>query len=305
MELLQLQYFQVIARTQNISAAANELHISQPSLSQLLKRLEQEIGTPLFDRVGKRIELNSCGAIFLKYVEEVFTALDNAALEIQTLKQTASKTVSVSILAASMLLPDLYHEIKSADPSVLLHILQNDQEHLPYPDELIIASDWKPPADASACRILLEEEIRLALPLGHPLLEKPSICLDDLTDEPFVSLSPDSSLTRILSHYFTGRNYTPNITTYIDNPDIMRKLLNARAGLAFIPTLTWYGFSSSHILLRKVEDLPMKRFLLLQWNPDAYLTPSVLLCRDVIIRYFSRKFDITNPPCRGIVRETL
>ncbi len=63
MELLQLQYFQVIARTQNISAAADELHISQPSLSQLLKRLEQEVGSPLFDRIGKRIELNACGAV--------------------------------------------------------------------------------------------------------------------------------------------------------------------------------------------------------------------------------------------------
>ncbi len=49
MELLQLQYFQVIARTQNISAAAEQLHISQPSLSQILKRLEQEVGAPLFD----------------------------------------------------------------------------------------------------------------------------------------------------------------------------------------------------------------------------------------------------------------
>ena len=58
MELLQLQYFQVIARTQNISAAAEQLHISQPSLSQILKRLEQEVGAPLFDRVGKRIVLN-------------------------------------------------------------------------------------------------------------------------------------------------------------------------------------------------------------------------------------------------------
>lgn len=289
MELLQLQYFQVIARTQNISAAADELHISQPSLSQLLKRLEQEVGSPLFDRIGKRIELNACGAVFLKYVNEVFTALNNAALEIQTLNQTASRTVNLSILAASMLLPKLYHEIKTANPSVLLHILQNDQEHLPYPDELIISSDWKLPDDTSSCHVLLEEEIRLALPLGHPLLAKPSICLDDLKAESFISLSPASPLACILSHYFAGRNYKPNITTYIDNPDIMRKLLNARIGLAFIPALTWYGFSSADIILRKVDDLPMKRFLFLQWNPDAFLTPSVLQCRDAIIRYFGGK----------------
>lgn len=287
MELLQLQYFQVIARTQNISAAADQLHISQPSLSQLLKRLEQEVGAPLFDRVGKRIVLNAYGTVFLKYVDEAFTALDNAALEIQTLRGAASKTVNVSILAASMLLPDLYQEIKTADPSVLLHILQADQDHMPGPDELIISSDWKLPADAAACHILLEEEIQLALPCGHPLLASPAVRLKDLTDEPLISLSPGSSLARILSHYFAERNFRPNITTYIDNPDIMRKLLSAQAGLAFVPTLTWRGLSSNGIMMRQIEDLPMRRYLLLRWNPDAFLTPAVILCRDVIVRYFA------------------
>ncbi len=70
MELLQLEYFKMIAKTQNISAAAKELHVVQPSLSQLLKRLEQEVGVPLFDRVGKHIQLNTYGQVFLKYTEE-------------------------------------------------------------------------------------------------------------------------------------------------------------------------------------------------------------------------------------------
>lgn len=287
MELLQLQYFQTIARTQNISAAAEQLHISQPSLSQILKRLEQEVGAPLFDRIGKRIVLNAYGTVFLKHVDEAFTALDNAALEIRTLRGTASKTVSLSILSASMLLPDLYQEIRNADPSILLHILQADQEHLPDADELIISSDWKLPADTASCHVLLEEEIQLALPDGHPLLARSSVCLDDLSGEPFISLSPDSSLARILFHYFTERNFRPDITTYIDNPDIMRKLLAAKIGLAFVPTLTWRGLSANGVQMRQVNDLPMRRFLLLRWNPKAFLTPAVALCKDVIIRYFA------------------
>lgn len=291
MELLQLQYFQAIARTQNISAAAEQLHISQPSLSQILKRLEQEVGAPLFDRIGKRIVLNAYGAVFLKHVDEAFTALDNAALEIRTMRGTASKTVNLSILSASMLLPDLYREIKNADPSVLLHILQADQEHLPDADELIISSDWKLPSDTASCRVLLNEEIQLALPDGHPLLARPSIYSEDLSGEPFISLSPDSSLARILSHYFADRNFRPDITTYIDNPDIMRKLLAAKIGLAFVPTLTWRGLSAGGIRMRQVEDLPMQRFLLLRWNPNAFLTPAVTLCRDVIIRYFAARWQ--------------
>lgn len=288
MELLQLQYFQVIARTQNISAAANELHIAQPSLSQLLKRLELEVGTPLFDRVGKHIKLNTYGIIFLKYVNEMFTSLNNAELEIQTVRGLSSRTVNLSILSASMLLPDIYCELKNTDPALLLHILQNNQEHLPLNDELIISSDWMPPSDTSSCCILLEEEIQLALPGEHPLLNKPSVHLEDLSEEVFISLSPDSSLSKILSHYFTVASFMPNITTYIDNPDIMRKLLTAHAGLAFIPSLTWHGFSSGDIILRRIENLPMKRFLILSWNANTFLTPAVRLCRDVIINFFTK-----------------
>lgn len=288
MELLQLQYFQVIARTQNISAAANELHISQPSLSQLLKRLELEMGTPLFNRVGKHIELNTYGIIFLKYVNEIFASLDNAEMEIQAIRNLSAKTVNLSVMSASMLLPDIYCELKNTDPTLLLHILQNGQEHLPRRDELIISSDWKLPSDTSSNHVLLEEEIQLALPKEHPLLGKSSICLEDLSGESFISLSPDSSLSRILSHYFSTVFFEPDITTYIDNPDIMRKLLTAHAGLAFIPTLTWHGFSSGDVILRRVENLPMKRFLILSWNANAFLTPSIRLCRDVIINFFTR-----------------
>ena len=83
MELQQIKYFRVIARTENISRAAEQLFIAQPSLSQMLKRLEEEIGMPLFDRNGKKIVLNGAGKIFLKYADEVCQALENAESELR------------------------------------------------------------------------------------------------------------------------------------------------------------------------------------------------------------------------------
>lgn len=69
MELLQIKYFKVIAETENISKAAEQLYIAQPSLSQTLKRLEDELGTPLFDRTGKRITLNCAGKTFSEILQ--------------------------------------------------------------------------------------------------------------------------------------------------------------------------------------------------------------------------------------------
>ena len=72
MELLQLKYFQSVAKYENITKAAKELHISQPSLTITIKRLEDELNVPLFNRKGKKIELSVFGKNFLMMKEHFF-----------------------------------------------------------------------------------------------------------------------------------------------------------------------------------------------------------------------------------------
>ena len=124
MDLLQLKYFREVARTQQLSKTAQKLHIAQPSLSQTLKRLETELGCSLFDRQGKGICLNHAGTIFLRYVEQVFTALDNARLELDELKSSVDQTVSLYVGSASMLLPAIVRRIQEKDPGIRLQITQ-------------------------------------------------------------------------------------------------------------------------------------------------------------------------------------
>ena len=96
MELNQIKQFRVIARTESVSKAAEILFIAQPSLSQTLKRLETELGTPLFDRRGKRIVLNGAGKIFLRYCDEIVAALDSAVKEIDEYKGSGKSDIRVS-----------------------------------------------------------------------------------------------------------------------------------------------------------------------------------------------------------------
>lgn len=97
MELLQLWYFREIAHSGHLSRTAEKLHIAQPSLSQMLKRLENELGISLFDRIGKRLVLNENGVIFLKYTDQIFSALNNAKLELaeHTEKKKTSDIVRI------------------------------------------------------------------------------------------------------------------------------------------------------------------------------------------------------------------
>lgn len=78
MELLQLRYFQAVARREHVSQAAADLHVAQPSVSRSIARLEAELGAPLFDRQGRRVRLNRFGAAYLRRVDRALGELDDA-----------------------------------------------------------------------------------------------------------------------------------------------------------------------------------------------------------------------------------
>lgn len=95
MELQQLKYFKSVAQIGKISDAAESLFVSPPALSTSISRLEKELGFNLFDRTGNRITLNTQGQIFLKYVNQVFSALADAQQELQESMRQQQDHVSV------------------------------------------------------------------------------------------------------------------------------------------------------------------------------------------------------------------
>lgn len=289
MELLQLQYFRELARSGHLSRTAEKLHIAQPSLSQMLKRLENELGTSLFNRTGKRIILNDSGKIFLKYADEIFRALDNAVLELESCQKQKQKTVALHICSASMLLPELVHRIQKAAADIRLQIFQRmegTQEGYP---SLFLTSSPVCPEEDTCTRILLQENIKAAFPKEHPLAEKTKITWEDLESETFLSLAPESDLSTAVRYFCDAKGVHPNITTYVDTPAVLRDLLRLKLGIAFVPEDTWQGFASDTVVLKTVADLPMKRYLLLSWDESIYQTPAWKLCKTIITDFFQER----------------
>lgn len=287
MELQQIKYFRVIAQTSNISKAAEMLYIAQPSLSQMLKRLEDELGTPLFDRNGKKIILNDAGKIFLKYCNEIVASLENAELELNEYKGNETSDVSITVESASLLIPDIMEELRNNFPQIMPHIFQSGCVDW----DLKIHSDY-----SNACNetILLEEAIGVVMPKTHPLTEKSVITKQDLAKYDFISLSSECNLYKIISHFCENENFTQGISMFIDSPPLMRDLLKMNLGIAFVPQYTWHSFYKDVLEFRTIEDLPMTRYVCLAVNDRKYVTAAVKKCRDTITKYFeeyNRKFQ--------------
>lgn len=118
MELLQLKYFCKVAETEHLSRAADELMISTPALSHTIKKLEKEVGTPLFDHVGRGIALNEAGKLYYNYVKNALLQLERAH---DAVEELAFKKYKLRIAISNpMYWDDLFAAYRKSHPQIKL-----------------------------------------------------------------------------------------------------------------------------------------------------------------------------------------
>ncbi|MCR5754045.1 MAG: LysR family transcriptional regulator [Acetatifactor sp.] len=293
MDKQQLEYFEKLTQTMSVTKTAEVLHISQSSLSQTIKRLEGEVGYPLFTRQGKHLSLNANGEIFLDFVRRTRQGYEAAMTQIQELCGRQEQELSLFVGCASLFLPQLLTFLKSNTSHISFRVSQwdNSSEEAQDADLKIVAS--ADPITSSCAFPLLKERILLAIPKGHPLLSKKALTLQDLTTEEFISLGSGWSLEKMIMDTLSAAGFQPNISIRVDNPTILRKLLHENLGLAFIPEKTWGdSFANGDTVLRKVTGLSILRYVYLI-KQDGFSKLSVRTCIPLIQDFFARLFNVS------------
>lgn len=289
MEWSQLQKFIVAAREENFSRAAEKLHMTQPALSQMIKRMEDELGYQLFSREGKKISLNVSGRIFLQAVMQMDELMENTKMKLEEMNQIEHPNVTIHFSTASRLLPELLLYLKKRNPRTQYHIHQWQGERDVYEADIQILSR---PAGSmpgfTGGNVLLTEQILLALPKNHDLLQKKLITLHDLVQEEFISLNESWELGRTIKEAMEAFFFEPMTTMEVDNPNMMRELLKAHLGIAFVPAVSWGAFAGDEIVLRKVEEVNLSRCIYLWAKPGKYLTKEQKECICGIKEFFAR-----------------
>jgi LysR family hydrogen peroxide-inducible transcriptional activator len=194
MELHQLRYFCAVAEAGSFSRAAEQSHVSQPSLSQQIMKLEDELGARLFDRLGRSVRLTETGQTFLPRARAVLRELEAARGDVveQKLSIGGSVTIGVIPTVAPYFLPQRLTRFSRKHPQVQLTVVE---EITPALLELLRASK----ADLAILALpirghefetfpLLVEPLFAALPQGHKLAKRRSLSLKDLRSQPFLLL---------------------------------------------------------------------------------------------------------------------
>lgn len=196
MELRHLRYFVAVAEEEHMTRAAARLCIQQPPLSQQIRALEEELGVVLFNRVGKRIELNAAGKLFLSEARAILTQVDAATQRVRRFDLGEEGRMRVGYTSsASMheLTPGIIRAFRDAHPLISLEIEEGSAHDLlcAVTEERIDAAFVRSPVTRYAsleCISLIQEPMVVAIPIQHRLAAHPGqgLELSQLRDEPFI-----------------------------------------------------------------------------------------------------------------------
>lgn len=265
MEFQQLHYFLVVAKYQHMTKSAELLHIAQPALSQCIKRLEEELGTTLFDRVGKRIVLNDCGKLLQQRVRPIMAALDAIPSEIQNKSQSLNYPIRLNIEAGSMLISKVLIAFQKAHPKITFQLVQNVHEsECDITMSTISYEDAASPDD-----MVFAEQIYLAVPLASSYATRTSVTLDELVRENFIFLAGSKPLRSICDKLCDSVGFVPNIIFESASPLMVRELIEAGLGISFWPAYSWGEFTSDKAVLIPIGSPLCKRKLILHLSPHA------------------------------------
>ena len=243
MELTQLEFFLKVIEEGSFSKAAERVFRTQPAVSIAVRRLEEEIGAPLFDRSQKTPTLTEAGKIVYDYAQRIIALRDQAresVIELQTL-QRGRVRIGANESTSLYLLPQIILTFRESYPNVKVEIYRHVSERLPREvldrnvDFALMA--YEPvDRDLEAFQVL-KDELVLILHPKHPLAKRDSVAVKELGKESFLAHNVKSA-SRVKVVETFAKYHTPlNITLELATIETIKRFVQQKIGLAFVPRM--------------------------------------------------------------------
>lgn len=268
MEFMQIRYFLETAKTKHMTNSAKNLHITQPALTQAVRRLERDLGVPLFAAKGRNIVLTEYGKYLQKKLEPLMDQLDAIPEQIKMMAALESETIHMNVLAASSLVMEAIIEYKKEHEEIHFQIQQNSESEL---YDIAVTTKLFYQGTEEENRFACDEEIYLAVPDAR-YKDRVSIGLGEVADEGFISLLGSREFRYICDRFCQYAGFTPRIIFESDNPSAVKNMIAANMGIGFWPEFTWGSAGSERVRLLKIDDPVCQRDIIINYNlnkPDS------------------------------------
>ncbi|MFK0161824.1 LysR family transcriptional regulator [Rhizobium sp. NPDC090279] len=248
--LRQLQYFVAVAEQGSVTRAAQNLSISQSSVTEALKELESDLGVELFERHPRGLSITHNGHQFLRHATKILATVSDARTSFSGQPNEAGGTLNIGVtsLVAGYVLSDLLARYRRACPGVEVSAIEDNGgylEHLLVGGELDVAvmviSNLRDRMALQA-EILETSPYRLWLPMGHPLVSADIISVADISREPLIMLTIDE-IEENTGKLLTALGARPHVAFRTRSVEAVRSLVATGAGVALLPDLVYRPWS--------------------------------------------------------------
>ncbi len=286
MELNQLRNFVAVAREGSITRAAATLFLAQPTLSIRIRKLEQQLGTPLFERLARRVVLTAAGEAFLEHAERALAEVERGRQRVEEVAHGRRGRVAVGVLPSvgARVLPAVLAAFRAEHPAITVRLVEHDVsrefEELVQAGELDLAITRMPVTLAGlGSRTLVREPILLLVPPNHRLRGRPSVRLADLADDDFVCMRSGYGLRELADQLCAAAGFTPRVVMETGQLAIVHGMIDSGLGVALLPRLAAGGADGAIV----VSDPPARRELGVVWRRSAVDSPPVAAFLDVLL----------------------
>ncbi|HLB45007.1 MAG TPA: LysR family transcriptional regulator [Candidatus Limnocylindrales bacterium] len=241
MDLRQLEILQAIAETGSFTGGGRKLHVSQSAISRQVLLLEEELGEPLFLRVGRKVRMTPAGESLVQLGQRVFQDVRETvgAITDRTGELRGTLRLSGGMTVCLYVFPTLLKHLKRVHPGLDIR--------------LTVATAGRSVEEIRAGRVdaglltlpveesdlvtvpVMREELLVIAPPGHALARRRRLALGDLAGQPFVLFEPGSATRRIIDRLFATENIEPTVVMDTENVEIIKAMVKTGLGIGIVP----------------------------------------------------------------------
>ena len=280
MHLHQLKYFVSIVDTGSMTKAAERCFISQPSISQQLSKLEDNIGQKLFSREHGKLVLTDPGQIMYEQAQKILTDVEETKRRVSDANDTGGGSVSIGILPtlAPFILPNMLLSLTDKYPNAVVTIREEVSEAIVAAaarGEIDILIEVLPFDETHLdVETLFLDEFYVAVHQDHPLAKIDEIPINALNDTPFILLEDMHCLARQIENYCFNKRYVPKVMFQASQLATVKQLIELQYGISLLPRISIDDNLDSSIRYIKLQGDKPVREVVLAIAKDRYLSPA-------------------------------
>lgn len=286
----QLQIFSVAARHLSFVRASEELFLTQPAVSMQIRQLEETVGMPLFDKIGKKMYLTEAGRQIERTAHEVLGAIKNAQDSLAALAGLRKGLVSVALVStAKYFVPKLIALFKQSYPEIELRITVSNREtliQLLHNNEIDLAIMGRPPQgmDVLSFPLARHPHVIIAAP-DHPLASRRRIKPEELAEETFLIREEGSGTRLAMESFFDEVGVQPQRGMVMGSNETIKQAVIAGLGLGFISLHTLaLELKAGELAVLDVKGMPLMRTWYAAHLRNKNLSPATAAFKEFIVR---------------------